>query len=571
MSFKSKLGNFAMEDFTDPDVTDKSQVSAGEPESEDPEAADPDAAATDPAADTAATPPTDPAADAAATDSAADPAVDPAADPVAAGADPEADPAATDPAATTDDAVGTDPAGADAAAAVSDVDGAGDPPTADDATGDDADPDAAVVEEEMEGVDEIEEQESDVNDDVEKLQDATESLEVCVAALESAIERGGLDIIGSVLMRNNINTVTRNLKVQPLMIPALEDMESPDAKIQAGNSLKDQLVQFINRIIDAIKSAFDRFASWAVDTYKRLTNAFSAIEHRAQTLATKVKTSVPLEGKIDNAKLVTNLAVGGKTVENISVYLASLSAFAKYLNDPASYKNYLDAIDECEQLLKTPEKSEEIRGKISEILGRWAQEMEKHSTNITQLTRAANTGGGKVVAEAIKSFAVPLLGNQTLNIFIPDSAEGIRNMASVVNAAPVGSMSGNLALEPLDQAEATKVCQLVEALAKQTRESGDANKGGVKELMTAIKTRKDTITALAQNLGDNMLKSENVGENARKVILFINGMLLTMPKLPVHGINRALPRNLTTALDYVAASLGGASDKPATGTAVATV
>lgn len=495
---------------------------------------------------------TDGAADPAATDvapvvdAAADPAADLAADPAAAGTDGAAATAVDGDTAAADPAAADDAAAASAAdTAVAQVEATGDvPEVAGDAV--QIDPEAEVVEEQMTEVDQIEEKTADVNEDVEKLEAATESLEGCVAILDAAAQRGGLDIFGASLLRNNVNTVTGSLKVKPLMLPALEDMETPSAKIDGANSAKEQIVAFINRIIEAIKSAFARIGEWLVETYKRLTDAFVAVERRAEKLAEKVKNSTMKEGTLDSKALLAKIAVNGEaSPDAVQKAITELTKTAVYLNDPKTYKQYLEALDLCEEMLKNPEKDEEIRGKISAKLAAWSAEMNKHSSGL-------EGGGGEEVY-------MNLLGNQHLIVLIPRKAEEIGNMLASVGSTKDKAVPTSV--EALAQNSAIALCTTIAQNAKAMRSLAEDNKGGIKELMAEINKRKDTLIAISAS--NKAAEMEGKGTAIRAVVVFINKLLLVAPKLPVHAINRALPRNMSAALDYVAASVGGAAEAAA--------
>ncbi|BAW19215.1 hypothetical protein [Ralstonia phage RP31] len=456
------------------------------------------------------------------------------------------DPAASAAAATSAD--DTQAAQA-AAAATSAAEATGEPAAAaGGAEGEDVgEAEAEEVEGEMEAVDQIEDKEGDVQEDVEKLEAATESLEGCVAILDAAAQRGGLDIYGASLLRNNVNTVTRSLKVKNLMLPALEDMETPSAKIDGANNAKDQVVAFIKRILAAIGTAFDNLAKWAVETYQRLTNAFVAVERRAEKLSERVKNSKMKDGSIDSKSLATKMSVNGAPVKDIAGFVANLGKAAEKLNDPKAYKQYLEALALCEELVKNPEKDEEIRGKISGVLARWASEMEKSGDD-----RSLPEGTS---VEGCTSFGVSLFDNQVLVTSIPNSTAGIGKMSSVVAST---KKAEGASLPALNSNEATKVCAQVLAVAKAVREASEGNRGGVKELNTEIKKYKDTIAALSQSHLGSAAAEGGIAAKARQVMLFINSILMVTPKMPIHAINRALPRNLSYALDYVAASLAGA-------------
>lgn len=424
------------------------------------------------------------------------------------------------------------------------------------------DADSEVVEEELNEIDQLENKAADVSEDVEKLEVATESLEGCIAILDAAAQRGGLDIYGASLLRNNINTITTSLKVKPLLLPALEDLDTPPARIDGANVAKDQIVGFVRRIIEAIKSAFVRLGEWVVETYKRLTNAFVAIERRAQKLKDRIESSKMKEGKLDNKGLAAKLSIEGKLVEDLPSFMTKLGDCAKYLNDPKSYTLYLEALDKCEELIKAPEKDEEIRGEISAILSKWAEAMSKHAVDYTASVRAAAELDPTLKHSALDSvgtFSAPLLNNQHLVVTLPGTAEYIRVMEAVI--ATSHNTTTVSEVDALSQSDASKICDVVIDIAKQVRESSENNRGGVKDLLNEIKKRKDTVVSLSNVAADQYLKDVGAGEKMRKVIVFINSMFISSPKLPVHAINRALPRNLIIALDYVAASIGGAASE----------
>lgn len=497
----------------------------------------------DPTADPAATAEGDPTGDAT---TEIDPATgEPVTEPITDGVDPDATTAEGDPAAVDengDPVVGTGNATDDenasaATAAVSEVEGA---PDADLGDGETEQADSEVVEEEMGDVDAITDLAEDADEDVEKLTNATEALEGIVSVLDAAAQRGGLDVFAATLLRNNLNTVTTNLSMRPLMIPALEDMGEVSTKIDGANTTKDQIVAFIKRILEALKQAFNKFGEWVTEIYKRLTNAFIAIERRAQKLAEQVKASQMKTGPLETKSLAEKLSVNGELVTDLPGQLDKIANMATYLNDPKSYSLYLEAIDLCEQLVKDPSKSEEIRGRISEVLAKWATAMQKSADSYTRAS------ADKSKAE---TFTLGLLNAQLLNVTIPSSAENIR----ILNSTTVKYGIAEGTPEALSQADAIAVCEKVAQLAKEIRESGEANRGGVKELIGEIQKRKDTIVAIAAAAA----VSDNESEAARKVIVFVNTLFMTAPKLPVHAINKALPGNLNSALDYVAASIGG--------------
>lgn len=424
--------------------------------------------------------------------------------------------------------------------------------------GDDEDPEAETIEAEMEKVDTIEDEEEEASDDVERLQDATEALEGLISSLDCAVQQGGYNTAGSMAVRNNLNTITKMLRVKQLSIPALEDMETPAARIEGASTLKDQVVKFVERVIKAIKEAFARFANWSIEVYKRLTNAYTALETRAIKLAERVEASEMQTEKITSKNIVVGMMVAGKPVDDLGGFLNDLGAFAKYMNAPSSYSHYLEAIAECEVMIKDPTAEEQARGKISESLKRWAEDMAKHAANITKLVQEQYPDK---MSENTQFFTVPLLGQQMISVTLPNSAEGIAQLNAVLGSFSDDGSATDIA--PLDKAGAKKICELVAQIAKATRESAESNKGGVKELTNEIKKRNDTITAMAKTLQNGMMEEAGTPEKVRKVISFINSFFLTAPKLPVHAINRALPRNLSAALNYVGASIAGKAAEPA--------
>lgn len=465
---------------------------------------------------------------------------------VDAGSDP------TDPPAAE---VETNPENADADASVSDVDNAGEPPTEE--TGELVDPEAEVVEDELSGVDDIQDDVDETTEDVENLDIAAESLENLVAGLESAMETGGLGFAASTIARNNLNTVTRFLKVSNVLIPAMEDMESPSAKIEAASSMKDSIVKFIQGIIKAIKDAAMRFADWIVQIYKRLTNANQALKARAEKLLERVNSSEMKTDKIENGKLVDSISSGGVAIADLAVFAAGMGKAVEYMNSPSTYSGYVDAIGQCEEMLKSPEREEEIRGKISETLSKWAVGLESHAVNVTGYAREAKHPGntGKII-DNTKSFLIPMLRNEAIFVIVPESAEAVAYMEATANKfGDGGKVTG---VNPLDKAEAIKLCNVVIEQANNAIKSAEENRGGVKELQANIAKHRDTVLALSLNLVHGKAQNANE-EKGRKIGIFIAKMLTSSSRLPIHAINRAAPRSYSAILDLVAASLGGAA------------
>lgn len=554
MKFKSKFAAAALEDFKDDEVADKANPNSGvdnpEPDAV-PPAADPEAdPEADPAADANANP------DAAAGDAGADPDpnAEPEADPNAANGDGAGDPDAV--AVTDEPPVENNPENAPADAAVTDVDNTGEPPTEE--TGELVDPEAELVEDEMTAVDDIEGEMDETTEDVEKLDIAAESLENLVAGLESAMERGGLDFAGSVLARNNMNTVTRFLNVNNLLLPALEDMETPSAKINAASTMKDSVVKFVQSIIKAIKDAAMRFADWVVQTYKRLTNANVALQARAEKLLERVKSADMKTGNIENAKLALALTAESAPVTDLPAFVAGMAKAAEFLNNPSSYSGYVTALGQCEEMLKTPEREEEIRGKISETLNKWSEDFEKHALNVTGYARSSGHTGnvGKVVNNT-KMFGIPMLNNEAIYVVLPDSAEGIGYLTAVTQSLSAPTSAANVAA--LDKAAATKLCESIIQIAKNAQKSAEDSRGGVKELIESINKQKDTTIKMVDRL---LVGKEGSDTTIRKVGIFVAKMLTSSARLPVHAINRALPRSLSAVLDLVAASTGEAAKQP---------
>lgn len=556
MKFKSKFGNLAMEDFKDEEVTDKADPTAGvdnpEPEGETP----PDAPA-------AAGETPDPAADAAAGD-AGDAGANPDADAAGDGTDNAAsDDGTGDPdavVATDEPPVENNPENSDASAAVTDVDNIGDAPDVE--GGELVDPEAETVESELSEADDIGDDMDETADDVENLDIAAESLENLVAGLESAMETGGLNFAGGVIARNNLNTVTRFLKVNSLVVPALEDMESPSAKINAASTMKDSIVKFIQNIIKAIKDAAMRFADWIVQTYKRLTNANEALKARAEKLLERVNASDMKTDKIENVKLVDSISSGGVAISDLGVFAAGMYKAAEYMNSPGTYSGYVDALGQCEEMLKSPEREEEIRGKISETLNKWATGFESHAINITGYAREVKHDGANVnkVLDNSKSFMIPLLRNEAVYVVLPESAEAVALMNATVNK--FGDDGKITSVNPLDKAAAVKLCKAIIEHADKLIKSAEENRGGVKELQANIAKYRDTTLTLMMNLLDGKPQNQS-DEKSRKIGLFIVKLLTSAARLPVHAINRAIPRSMGAILDLVAASLGETSKENA--------
>lgn len=370
---------------------------------------------------------------------------------------------------------------------------------------------------------------ADVESDVETMNDALESLDNCSAILRASIQRGGLDQFGGALLRNNLNTVTRTLKIRPLPLPALEDMEDPSAKIDAADTANAQVTGLMQNISNTVREGLSRFGKWIADTTAQLTDVYARLEKRADLLGQRAQAA---EGDKGGEVTVSGLSAGGQPVQNLVKYLQDLEKTVLALGNAQTYDGYIQLLDTAEELVKTPAESEALAAKATQQLLAFRK----------KLAQVVKSNGDQL--------SVGFLGNRSVVITVPADLHELAQFSAKVQKDGEAQDSNVPALK---QKEVISLCAKVKEMAAAYRSSMAEASGMVKQLNKRISDKMGVIVDLSSRLD---AKDGESGGNLRKVANWVSRIVMTSAKLPVHAVYAEVPRTLSIALDCASKSIG---------------
>lgn len=397
--------------------------------------------------------------------------------------------------------------------------------------------DAALSEEIVSSIGEVDSaagQIADVESDVETMNEALESLDNCNAILRRSIQRGGLNQDGAALLRNNLNTVTKTLKIRPLALPALEDMEDPSAKIDAADTAASQVTGLMQRISETVRGGLKSFGEWIANTTAQLTDVYARLEKRADLLGQRAANA---EGDKGGEVEAVGMVAGGQSVQNLVKYLQGLEKSVVALGQAQTYDSYIQLLDTAEELVKDPAQAEELAATATKQL----LAFRKKIASVSAQGQGENAGG-----------AVHFLGNRSVQFSIPGD---LNDLAGFSSKTVSGGEAQTGSVPALKQKEVVAVCGKVKELAGNFRQSLAEANGNVKQINKRITDKMGVIVDLSSRLDP---KDGESGGSVRKAANWVSRIVTTSSKLPVHAVYAEVPRTLTIALDFASKSIGAA-------------
>jgi hypothetical protein len=375
---------------------------------------------------------------------------------------------------------------------------------------------------------------ADVEADVETMNDALESLDNCNAILRRSIQRGGLNQDGAALLRNNLNTVTKNLKIRPLALPALEDLEDPSAKIDAADTAASQVTGLMQRISETVRGGLKHFGEWISNQAAQLTDVYARLEKRADLLGQRAQNAEADKGGEVDAK---GLIAGGQPVQNLVKYLQGLEKSVVALGQAQTYDSYIQLLDTAEELVKNPAQAEELAATATKQL----LAFRKKIASVSAQGQGENAGG-----------AVHFLGNRSVQFVIPGD---LNDLAGFSSKTVYGGDGAEGAVPALKQKEVVAVCAKVKELAGNFRQSLSEANGNIKQINKRISDKMSVIVDLSSRLD---AKDGESGGSVRKAANWVSRIVTTSSKLPAHAVYAEVPRTLSLALDFANKSIGAA-------------
>lgn len=452
------------------------------------------------------------------------------------------------------DAGDTDTQASTAAAdAVADV---GEPPVGEDVEGGDA---AATVAEELADVEAAAGDLEDGAADIEQLQAATEHLTDVIAIVQASMQTGGMDPIASMLVRKHVSVALESLD-QPLdtiMLPALEDAETPSAKIGMAGDAIDAIKKFLARIAKAAADGFVKFGEWIATIWTRLTDANKSIKARAEKLRTMIK-GATMADAVTSGSVIKGLASinesNGFPKDPLKDIQKSYELM-KFVADATNYKPLVDTVELLQVQSRSNISAEALAVKADEILSKMNARFVKEFNDSGLLFK--NDDGGDMNASTI---AAALPGLRVVTCVVPQNLKALTSTGSAALKIPSIMYSPKTESVPaLTAQEADKLCAMV-IDACEWNISNNANRSkSLVEFNATMKKSVDKLNELAKAEAEIAIKQgakEGLNEGVLRFIANASLKLFNAtPRLPGYTISRVIPGMSSAALDFVAASI----------------
>lgn len=454
-----------------------------------------------------------------------------------------------------------DAADASATAQAADEVASEEPPVGEDVAGGEAE---MEISEEITAADANAQSAEDAAEDLAKLEAATESLSQTVDILHASMQRGGLDTYGAMFMRKNVREALESidLTANAILLPALEDAETPSSRIGMAGDAIEAIKKFLARISAAVKDGIKKFWGWLTST---LTNLFSATE-RLKSRAEKLQGM--LEGaemakEVTSRGVLTAFAINGRVKKDPAAYLDQMFDSIKHLADASLYDGYLKALEEMKKGVEGNEDVAVVETNVNAILKKLHDDVRNRGVKYTILLGEANPVGGTSHA-----LTMQYPNSRVMAVFVPASIDSIGAMTNREVTAAADKLTQN-SMPALTTEQAKTALKNVIELCDWLKASQKNTKTSVENFSKEVSKHSEMIMKSVETSLNKDMEQNVSSDKLRKILVWANRMAYSMPTIPCYKVTRIAPSAMAAALDLVAASIA----KPASaapGTAVAT-
>lgn len=431
-----------------------------------------------------------------------------------------------------------------------------------------------IIADDMEQAEEAAEKTEDIAEDLAKLQEASESLQDTMDILQSSLQRGGLDASGAMLLRQNLKMSLESLDLpaDSILLPALEDAETPSSRMGMVNDAWEAIKKFLARIKQAIVNGYKKFTEWLSKIWTHLTDAYTRLLKRAEKL----------KGMLKGAEMATEIKglankyafyFGSRPTADFAAEAIRYCECSVKLGNASLYQPYLDALKAIEDGTKAKKSAEEIKVEANKHLETMRRDVLSASQKflIDPPDYGLRSAGAKASGGSLSVLIGP--GRRTVAIWTPRSIEEIGGFV----AKPAGQVAGldlsNRTFKALTNQEAVKVVDKVIETAKFFQENRSKNKESASKFAESVKKQSDDIMTYvnaAIEAGSKGDEDANAIKKAlRSAAQWTASATYSLPKLPVFAVASFVPGSLSSILGVVAASIAKAGDGKETGTALA--
>lgn len=431
---------------------------------------------------------------------------------------------------------------------------------------------ADSVADELAQADAGEEVVAEVAEDSEELAAATEALIDTVLLINQANQNGGMDRFAAMSVRQSTQYITSRLGLESLPLPAMEDMETPSAKVGAGSAAVKQIVAFIKRIMDAIAAGFSRFKDWIVTLVKGLFNAWASIETRANKIAAQAGSTKNAPNDKLSGKNALGFYFGVDVASNVSSETDKFIKTVEFFNNPTNYKSWTNAVGKLVAAANGGDAAQGYEAEVNSELQAFSTSILKTTTeNVSdELLRLMSQGADKHSKDKHKvgSGYIFAPGGNVVLVSIPVQVESIGFLsATTTDTSEAINKKAEIARLPAN--EVVTVCTKIAEFAKKMQADLKSNSGGIREIEKVASNHSKDLIAANKKIIESIINEATEGkpEFARKLANTIAKVGVKTSQIPIYAVNKAAVKGMAALLTSCAASIGGGAKDDASATA----
>lgn len=402
----------------------------------------------------------------------------------------------------------------------------------------------------------VSEEAQEVQEEVNEAADTAVAMEALACVLERSLQTGGLDQSAAALFMGQVQEKFKSMNYPQVGIPAMEDADSPSARVGVASQALATVKKFISDIVKALMEGLAKLAASAAQIFKLVSDQRRQVISRAEKLRTILSERGVRTEAILSPRLLAKIAVGADAPKDMLKQVKQAWDVVWYFSNPMAYSKLRDVYANATKMVDAADKAEGERADLTGFNAQYEAITKDWSKKLNGQESVFNTNYTELT-----SYAAP--GNRVFVCRVPKNLASSRELFGTVQTTGQTSNNSTGSVTPVTVDQAKALLTFVESSMSDLFNS-EANET-TKSLEKYIKS----FTAAVARLNTDAKVESGAAAKVTRLLGFVTTLTGTSVRLPMYAFARGYVSICSGTLDLVAMSI--ASDGAIKGTSGAVV
>lgn len=391
-------------------------------------------------------------------------------------------------------------------------------------------------------IDRVSDEAEEVQGEVNEAADTAVAMESLANVLERSLQTGGLDSSAAALFMGQVQEKFQRMNYPQVGIPAMEDADSPSARVGVASQALATVSKFISDIFKALMDGLAKLGQATKQLFSLITDQRAQLISRSKKLQKILAARGTRHEDILSPRLLAKISIAGNAPKDMLKQLKSTWEVVSYFNSQSSYTKLHDIYLTATKLIDAADKNPEQRAdlvvfndKYASLASDWAKKMSP-----TQGTENASY-------VELTSYVAP--GNRLFVCRVPKTLAASRELAGMITTTQATTGNSTGAVTPVTVAQGKALLLFVESTLQDLL----GNKSN--ETIRALEKDIKTFSAAVSRLNTQAKVASGSVTKVTRLLSYITTLTSTSVRLPMYPFARGYIGVCSGVLDLVAMSI----------------